>query len=403
MFIKSYKYYLKIYRDLPEFDKGLGFFFIPAVIFFLIVGVLLLPVICLKGNWLFGARFVNNNKVIEFIFGPTHHKISSQLKLVGTNKFYFNINDNNSNLKPVINDRKLFIISTVYGLETAFLLIKSIRNVRIKRNSVRLIKIVALAKFAKHQFKGHKVFVQYNDHIPYNLMLQELARKMDLKTVYIQHAPVSFRFPPLYHDLNVLFSNDSLTKYRFITDNKFDINKCLVLYDIRFPSKDNLNLSNPEYTLLCFNKLDDITEIDKAVTELINNNVKVRIRPHPEDYRKFNFSSETEISKGKTIWEDLASAHSVIVNESAVPLEALYCDVPVYKLSSLSLSIRDNYGFLKTGLLQKEYFSIEELLPDLLNKKNVCDQNKLDYFLGNIYNKNEIRIKLDSTIKSLLT
>ena len=391
-----------MYEHLPELDKSLGILFIPVLLFYLMIGLLLVPLTYLDNNWLFGKRYNNNNKVIEFVFGPTHHKISSQLKFSYTNKFFFNIYENQFNLSHVINDRKLFFISTVYGLETALLLIKSVRNFRLYRNSIRLIKSLALAKFAKHHFRGHKAYIQYNDHIPYNVMLHEVARKMNLKTIYIQHAPISLKFPPLYHDLNVLFSNDSLTKYKSITGNKFDINKCFVFYDIRFPPKNKLNFKNTEYTLLCINKLDDIDEINKAVSELLKNNIKVRIRPHPEDYRKLNFHPLAEISKANTIWEDLASAHSVIVNETAVPLEALYCDIPVYKLSSLSLSIRDNYGFLESGLILKEYFSIDELLPDLLTRKKMYSLKILDYFIGKINDKTQIRINLDNKINSLI-
>ncbi|MDA8958843.1 hypothetical protein N9F11_00330 [Akkermansiaceae bacterium] len=342
-----------------------------------------------------------NHKAVEFIFGTTHQKISSQLKLLDTDKFRFNIYDNKLGFKDIISDSRLLFIATIYGLEAAVLLTKSVGQMRIRRDSLRLVKNLALAKFAKFHLKEYNVLIQYNDHSPYNVMLQELAKQLGLKTVYIQHAPVSRRFPPLYHDLNVLFSNDSLEKYRFTTGEDFNKHNYLIFYDVRFPPKENLDSGKSDYTLLCFNKLDDLAEIHKVLAALTERGIEVKLRPHPEDYRTLSFDDHIKISTGNTIWEDLAGAHSVIVNESAVPLEALYCSVPVYKLSSLSVSIRDNYGFLETGLLEKEYFSIEELLGDLLNKKNVSNLQKLDFFLGNLDKREELKRKLDIEIKML--
>ena len=77
--------------------------------------------------------------------------------------------------------------------------------------------------------KKLKIVVQYNDHSPYNVLLNALAKRANVKSVYIQHAPVNENFPELYHDLNVLFSRHSIEKYRNGRNKEI-----LPFFDLRF-------------------------------------------------------------------------------------------------------------------------------------------------------------------------
>ena len=51
-------------------------------------------------------------------------------------------------------------------------------------------------------------------------MLTNIAKNIGVKTVYIQHAPIGYHFPPLHNDFNILFSEDTLEKYEHIENQK---------------------------------------------------------------------------------------------------------------------------------------------------------------------------------------
>jgi hypothetical protein len=404
MIIKSFKYYLSIYKNIPELDRGLGFWYLPFIMFFLLMGFFVLPIYPIRSFILFGYKMRLKNEIIEFVFSKNQLKISNELNIVDSTLLNF-INSDISKHKNsiIISNYKLFFIAILNSWEVFYFLIKSLAIKKVSQNSVRIIRMVSISKIAKYHLKGAKAFVQYNDHAPYNVMSESIARRLGLKTVYIQHAPVSYKFPPLYHDLNVLFSEDSKVKYRHTTGEEFDSKNVITMCDFRLPMKEFLPIKTPDYVLICYNELDSLTEIEKCASLFIDSGYNVKLRPHPADDRPVKFNDKIKVSgKEASIWDDLSSSICVIVNETAVPLESLYYDIPTYKLSLFSKSVKDNYNFISKGLFLKEYNSLEMLLYDIKHGIKSWDETKIFYFLGNINNKKNEIIQFNNELHKLI-
>lgn len=398
MYIESYKYYKKMYGESPSFHRGLKWIKLPVMLCFLLLGVILSPLHLVKGSWLFGLKIKKgNNRIVEFIFGSTHNKISKILQLEDVDRFYFNLSYDSENY---FTDKRLLLIAVVYGIEVFNLLIKAESDSITRLNGVRLIKMVAISKIAKYYMNNYEVFIQYNDHIPYNVMLQQIAKREGLKTVYVQHAPISFKFPPLYHDFNALFSEDSLEKYKITSDFNIKVDYD-VFFDIRFRSKKIFKEITNNTILICFNKVDNIERLKELIIALKKEKYHVIVRPHPEDYRNFSFESSVVLSRGMSLWEDLERSSFVVVNESAVPLESIFCNKPTYKLSYLDYKFNDNYNFLKKGLLTKEYNKIDDLIYDLSISYVPNNEEKLPHFVGDVKRADEMLINLKKRIELL--
>ena len=398
----SYRYYEKIYGELPKFNLGLNILFFPVTILYFLSALSFGPLLYFIENIIFGERL--KNEIIEFVFGISHLRVSNKLLISNSGKYYFNLNKKQIEITKnsyVCSRFRLFIISLLKSWKVFKALSYSAKNSILRNNSLRIIKMVALEEFAKFHFKNKSVYIQYNDHIPYFVNLESVAKQSGLKSVYIQHAPISNLFPGLYHDLNVLFSEDSMQKYFKIDKEAYKSKGVFCLFDVRFPEINHIK-NKKINALVCYNLLDSMKEIRKLVNTLIDNGYSVVLRPHPSDKRKVRGFENIEISVGRTIWEDLKYAAFVIVNESAVTLESLYLNIPTYKLSSLSLSLRDNYGFINKGLITKEYFNENELIKDIGSAKIVWDANKLEWFIGNVKNR-KLKLKLlNEKIKTLI-
>ncbi len=393
----SFKYYKENYSLRRKFDNGKGgIYWFPLLIFSLILtlsGLFLLFKLILnlkikklsKPNELSAFIFSYNQSIIH------HHLQNNGLQMpfvLLSNKSILNKNET----KISLNNKLIYL---AVCSETPILIIslfRALSDVVLFNNQIRLLKAIGLKPIFTLLLKDLKTVVQYNDHSPYNVLLESLAKRSNVKSVYIQHAPVNQNFPELYHDLNVLFSQHSIEKYRN-TKNK----EILTFFDLRFLNIENSKTESKNTILICSNLLDDVQQIQTIVKKLAPD-FDIILRPHPADSRKINFEFPNfKISKGKTIWEDLNRSEIILTNESAVPLEAIFSGKLVYKCSMLSDSI-DNYGFLKNGLILDEFTNISDLLAAIKERKITYDSSKLEYYIGSI-NEVETKIKM---LQSLL-
>lgn len=332
-------------------------------------------------------------KTAVFIFGANHASVLSQLQKVSFDFSVYNfdsdLDDKDLLNKPVTIGFPYLILGIIVNAKEFILAwTKGKKLDYINQNFFRLLKTSGYHPIFKELLKFCKVIVKFNDHNPYHNLLSMEAKIKGIKTVYIQHAPVSYKFPPLHHDLNVLFSEDSLRKYKRI-DDRF---KVKLLFDFRFLgglSKRYAPINN-KAILIAFNKLDDLVILSNLV-EHLSNDYDILIRPHPADNRNFEFFTKFErvaMSKSKSIWDDLLATSAIICNETAVPLEAIFFNRLVYKAAFLSEAF-DNYGFLEKGLLTKEFSRMEDLVEAISSSENYVNKEHLDFFIGNFtdYNK----------------
>ena len=390
MYTVSFEPYLRLHKDRPFFDRGLGTLYWPTVGLFAVLSMLCLPLRLSRVarsvvHWF--ARDGTSNPGIEFVFSKNQMLVAKAINLSFTTKVSSHVVPPDGEWRR-LNPKLLMVISILFSYEVLSALLEVRTHPRVRRNSLRVVKMVALRIIATELMKGKKVFVQYNDHSPYNVMLLSIAERLGLYTVYVQHAPVGNKFPSLRHDLNGLFSADSEEKYGNVSPNCTKI--AMNITDIRFPRLEQLPTRRPSEVLICFNKLDDLDEVVRCSQAFVDRGYNVRLRPHPNDRRPLRIGKACIVSRGRTIWEDLSSAIVVIVNESAVALEAAYFSVNTFKLSTFSEHF-DNYGFVKSGLLRRNHDNLEELINDFENGVWNCDMAMVDYFIGDI-NQREFAI-----------
>lgn len=319
----------------------------------------------------FSYSKVNSTVVV---FTKNQLRIAKKLKIKGDFKQIQLLPSTLSYCKVV-----LFLLADHYLLSH---LLFGLRTSVVRVSWLRFLKVIGYCNYLELIIaKTEKKYVQFNDHSPQNFYAVELCERQGVESIYIQHAPVSDKFPALYHDVNILFSEDSLHKYKVLPSKEVKVWKdlrfeCLLLNKASIEPK----IKN---ILLCPNLMDDRNAVYSTYNFFKENEFEVKIRRHPADL--LGWKKEYMYSTESLIWDDLEWSDIVITNESAVPLEAVFYNKTVFKLTSWSPSL-DNYGFLEKGFLLKEFDSNEEILLSLKGKTKVVDKSKLNYFLGNLEN-----------------
>ncbi|PQJ18521.1 hypothetical protein [Nonlabens tegetincola] len=346
-------------------------------------------------NRLLKSKKFSESQVVVFIFGQNHANVYRELENNGFDFCIYNILSSSAvdNLKgETISINRLLLLISIMANSSRFL--NSWKNGKdlyyIKHNFFRMLKLSGLELIFEHLLKDQRTILKFNDHNPYSFLLFDLAKKLNVKTVYIQHSPVSERFPELHHDLNVLFSEDSVEKY------KNENNKRIIkLFDFRFLSglKYRKYKTRNRKILIAFNQLDDLDQVLKIVNNL-NADFELILRPHPADKRdikSIELIDNVKRSRNKSIFDDLKEVTYVICNETAVPLESIFLDKLTFKAAFLSESF-DNYGFIRQGLIKEEFTELQDLVNSIKQNKNFSNKDKLTFFLGDLTNhKDKIR------------
>lgn len=397
---KYFESYRFMYNSFDSFHKGgLKTYKYITYLFFLLS----------KLKFLFRIKNPNiqfESNIIEVIFSKNQLKCSDALEVNNSSKLLYGVRSFKKN-ETYISDLILLKLSLKFSKEiyNTLKMIKS--DVLLMKNSFRVIKLVVIEEIFKSiNFNSVKTIIQYNDHSPYNLMTFEYFKSISIKTVYCQHAPVSYKFPRLYHDLNLLFSEDSKEKYEKKGSSSKEL---MIIGDIRFwnimVKKKNTNKKNKTIALICFNKLDCVNSVKECANFLNFNNIHVIIRKHPADDIQIEGNEYTTISTNTDIFDDLALCDIAITNESAIPLESIFLDIPTYifrfKPRKATSAVFDNYSFMKKGLILKDFILFENLLKAILNSESVYDKNKLNYFIGPVVQKKDILKKINSKLEIL--
>ena len=375
----SFRYYKSFGAYIRNFDRPLlKWQFISISILFKILKITYLYKLI---QFIFDPKiFVKVLQVTDiatFVFTNNHRIIYELFYKLGFEFPVYNFSENKIKCsKGSTFSWKLIFFASIMNIDCTINELKNAKSDELLfSNTIRIIKLCGLEYIYKTVLKYLKVIVKFNDHGPDAVLLSDMAEENNVKTVYIQHAPVSEKFPPLYHDLNVLFSEDSFKKYRSADETI----KKFILFDVRFFNrKVKPILSNNNTILICTNEQDNI-EIVKNFAQKLIKDFYIIVRPHPADRR--NWAGNYELSKGNSIWFDLEHAKYVLSNESAVFLEGIFADRICYKCAFFSYSL-DNYGFIKNGLILKEYACEDELFRDINDNIVTTNKNKLTFFIG---------------------
>lgn len=205
-----------------------------------------------------------------------------------------------------------------------------------------------------------KTIIVSNDHNSDLRILIQLAKKYNVKTVYLQHASVSVKFPPLSQfDMALLDGESAKATYQSVgalAKNTFLVGIAkLDPYKIKAISREK---GKSIVIGIALNALYNQEVLKKLlnVLELLPNK-QVIIRPHPGGARNqknikilaneylFSISSP----EAETTGEFLSKTNVLLAGNSGVLLEAAILDVtPIY--IELDNSIFDYYGFVKYGV-----------------------------------------------------
>lgn len=245
---------------------------------------------------------------------------------------------------------------------------------------------VYLRKLQKYK---PKAIVFANDHNADARAMLLAAKRMGIKTVYIQHASVSPMFPPLAYDLNLLEGQDALDKYKQCgpVEGKMEL--------IGMPKADDYvpfrNTSETIQTIgIGCNLMDDLGEVGKLLTLLTRELPMLRIilRPHPRDTRNFgrlqSISPQISLSDGRSVptFDYLRQIDVQLSGNSGIHLEAVLLNVwSIFYDFNPKHKLEDYYGFVQHGLIDA-VAGPEELI--FILRENIehkpCVYSRASYF-----------------------
>lgn len=218
-----------------------------------------------------------------------------------------------------------------------------------------------------------------NDHTPANRSKMIVAKRLGIKTGYVQHACVRNDFGELLVDYAFLDGQDSIDKYAK-HNGKFTSEIHLVGMP-RFAANLPLRKERRQIKVIgiAYNTIDSIREIETLVSKL--SEYEIIIRPHPKDSRHIKQSS-VKLSDATTenAFQFINNIDALIAGESSIHVEAILLNVPSFLFDFNKQSkIRDLYGFEKNGLI-KRYTDSE-----LLKAFELYNQNPRDVFMSAKY------------------
>ena len=222
----------------------------------------------------------------------------------------------------------------------------------------------------------------------YHRSLVFYAQKLDIETVYMQHASVTKNHPPLLNfNTALLEGEDSLEKYQKNGTNNLKIFLCGIPKSDKYFSFVNKRRM-VENLGICTNGIDDIKVFEELINKIsqIDKLKNVYLRPHPADRRFKKWKSiaskfRLKFSNCKTThpFDFLRNVDLIISGDSNIHLEAASMNVSSIYFDSTKLNL-DWYGFKKNGLVDffdKVDSTVLKIKELIIEKKNIRNRAKL--------------------------
>lgn len=234
-----------------------------------------------------------------------------------------------------------------------------------------------------------------NDINPKSRALLLAAKKLDIPTIYIQHASVSKYFPPLAFDLALLDGEDTHSKYKeagtvegnieYIGIPKFDS-----YYKFR-QTKDSIDSIG-----ICGNLLDEKDKLHELVIKIQQAfpSFTLSYRPHPRDNRTLSFPGKVAISDSKSelIFDFLKRQDLILAANTACHVEAAIMNIPSIYFELSDNLINDYYGYINHGLIEEaKTLSALLTLIDSYQKERPKVYTRAKYYSDTVGTTNEGR------------
>lgn len=191
-----------------------------------------------------------------------------------------------------------------------------------------------------------RLVVFSNDHWARYVGAFSVSRLMGADTLYIQHAEVSDRFPPLDFSISILMNERSALTYRKIGPPNGRV------FVIR-RNQEELRQIGEEISVgervrigIYLSYRVDLAAVNAAVAQLKKNTGvdAIRIYPHPRSDKSLHSALGLFQASGD---EDPQIA---IVGNSSVGVELLFRGIRVFQMSALSRAPKDYYRLVRDGL-----------------------------------------------------
>lgn len=201
-----------------------------------------------------------------------------------------------------------------------------------------------------------KLIVFANDHNLENRCLIELSKKYNIKTLYVQHASVTERFPPLDFTWSFLDGKESYDMYTKAGDVKGHV------YLIGSPRFDAVveekKHRHSEFEVgIALNKQDDLNRAIDLCVFLRDKGVKnIIVRPHPAmknfPFKQFlNLGIAVSSPLKESSFRFLSRISKLVANESSIHLDSALLDIPSTLYNFTENVILDWYSYIKNGLI----------------------------------------------------
>jgi len=218
---------------------------------------------------------------------------------------------------------------------------------------------------------GGNYVIHFNDHSPENIFIYNKCSGKNVKSVFVQHAGVNNRFPPLYNSINYLFDTLSEDIYR---DNgiRDGVRHVEVLIPKERNKKNALLYGRiPGSVVIAYGKYDSVDLVRNVYRELELHGFCVYIKAHPalrlrHFFKLFKFRTVNHIDNSVVF----SKFEALVVADSYVMVEAYDLGCKVYVYPGLTEIFRDNYLFVKYGYIKNLIKSESDLVTALQKYKS---------------------------------
>lgn len=232
-----------------------------------------------------------------------------------------------------------------------------------------------------------------NDHTLHGRTVIICARKLGIKSLYVQHAGIAEFFPPLQMDYAFLDGDIAHQIYKTIDpDNEA---KVFEVGSPRFDHISRIRLKRKKTGKIgiAVNKVDNFNKVADYINLMGQNNEFV-LRIHPaikgvqlKEYKMLchKYNIRISLPHNDSLENYLNDIDLLLACESYIHFDAVLSGIPSYYLE-INDNFSDHYGFLKENFIEFAPFDLD---PSYLSK--TLNQNHENYLRKNIKNLNLLR------------
>jgi hypothetical protein len=231
-----------------------------------------------------------------------------------------------------------------------------------------------------------------------NRCLINVSQTLRVKTLYIQHASVTEKFPDLSFDYALLDGQESFEKYRSRSKSS---SKVLLAGGTRYDYfSRRFRKSNGKNIGISINQFDDFQIVKDLCLSIKNcSTFEISVRPHPNmiNWNRSWFEKNGIRYSDSSIvpsYDYLASLWLQISNVCGIHLDAVILGVPTVQYQLSKDKVFDQYDFSKKNLIKvaNDYRDLEFYFK--YPQQLIPDEDLVNYFMASYKTSREGRVGL---------